>query len=84
MSLCARPSISDFNQFIKTVLLESKLDLPNLLLCADINAKSPLWNSKTCDTRGKIMEDLLEREPLNIKNKSETKLQYIYLGRMGV
>ena len=40
----------------------------NVLICADLNAKSPLWNSTTRDTNGRNIEEFLFRHNLRVAN----------------
>ena len=40
----------------------------NVLICADLNAKSPLWNSRTRDSNGRNIEEFLFRHNLRVLN----------------
>ena len=76
LSIYLRPSLPSLEAELLPILSHSSLLLMRTIIGADTNAKSPLWNSKCSNARGRELESLLARFPLYVCNLPADSLQF--------
>jgi ribonuclease HI len=76
LSIYLRPSLPSLEAELSLVLNRAFTLLPRVVVGADVNAKSPLWNSSTANPRGRELEALLARFPLNVCNQPVANLPF--------
>jgi hypothetical protein len=75
VSIYLMPSLSNFSSTVSSIF--KSIASPFSILCADANAKSPLWNSVGTDHRGSELESLLIDYKLNVANQPLESLEFI-------
>ena len=68
LSIYLRPALPSLEAEFLPILAKSSALLSRSIIGADLNAKNPLWNSPCLNIRGRELESLLARYPLNIAN----------------
>ena len=76
-SLYARPSSPKLLPFFEPFKSLPSAVTKNIVIAADINGRSPLWNSATTDNKGREFEDFLTTTSLNLLNVMNSNLQYV-------
>ena len=76
-SVYCLPSTPDIPSLFKNILLAFPSTLiKNVVICADLNGKSPLWDSNCLDQTGKGIEALLPIFWLNLANEQLSDLEH--------
>jgi len=76
LSVYLRPSLPSLEAELLPILSRASSLLTRATIGADMNAKSPLWNSNCCNARGRELESLLTRFPLNVCNVPAASLAF--------
>jgi Endonuclease-reverse transcriptase len=76
LSVYLRPSLPSLETELLPILSFSSSLLTRAIIGADTNAKSPLWNSNCSNARGRELESLLARFPLNVCNLPADSLPF--------
>jgi len=77
LSCYCRPSLPNLYSLLDPIFSHPYFDSKNAVIAIDANAHSPIWNSVSCDAKGRELEGLISLYNLNVANLPKSDLPWV-------